>query len=47
MKIIDPTDTPTKQLHQYLVSSVAPRPIAFVSTVDEENRPNVAPYSFF
>lgn len=47
MKIIDPANTPTKDLHQYLVGSVAPRPIAFASTVDEAGRPNLAPYSFF
>ncbi|MCB0638619.1 MAG: flavin reductase family protein [Lewinella sp.] len=44
---IDPKDTPVPQLHQYLVGAVAPRPIAFVSTVDEDGRPNLAPYSFF
>jgi len=47
MKIIDPTTTPTKDLHQYLLGAVAPRPIAFVSTVDSEGKPNLAPYSFF
>jgi len=47
MKVIDPGNCPVKQLHQYLVSAVAPRPIAFVSTVDENGHPNVAPYSFF
>ena len=44
---IDPKAVPTPQLHQYLVGSVAPRPIAFVSTVDEAGVPNLAPYSFF
>lgn len=47
MKVIDPATCPINQLHQYLVGSVAPRPIAFVSTVDEAGRPNLAPYSFF
>lgn len=47
MRIIDPKTTPTEELHQYLVGTVAPRPIAFASTVDEEGRPNLAPYSFF
>ncbi len=47
MLVIDPDKTPTPQLHQYLVGSVAPRPIAFVSTLDAEGRPNLAPYSFF
>jgi flavin reductase (DIM6/NTAB) family NADH-FMN oxidoreductase RutF len=47
MKSIDPASIPVPELHQYLVGAVAPRPIAFVSTVDEEGRPNLAPYSFF
>lgn len=47
MLIIDPKATPIKDLHQFMVGSIAPRPIAFVSTVDEEGRPNLAPYSFF
>lgn len=44
---IIPEETQTKDLHQFLVGSIAPRPIAFVSTVDEEGNPNLAPYSFF
>lgn len=47
MLVIDPKTTPIPQLHQYLVSTVAPRPIAFVSTIDENGVPNLAPYSFF
>ncbi len=44
---IDPKNTATQDLHQYLVGAVAPRPIAFVSTIDENGQPNLAPYSFF
>lgn len=47
MRTIDPKQTPIPDLHQYLLGSVAPRPIAFASTVDEAGRPNLAPYSFF
>lgn len=47
MLVIDPKTTPTKDLHQFLLGSVAPRPIAFVSTIDENGTPNIAPYSFF
>ena len=46
-KTIIPGTLPTSDLHQFLLGSVAPRPIAFVSTVDEEGRTNLAPYSFF
>lgn len=47
MLTIDPKSTPTPQLHQYLLGSVSPRPIAFVSTISPEGVPNLAPYSFF
>ena len=47
MRIIDPKQTSTADLHQYLLGAVAPRPIAFASTVDENGAPNLAPYSFF
>jgi flavin reductase (DIM6/NTAB) family NADH-FMN oxidoreductase RutF len=47
MLVIDPASTPIKDLHQFMVGGIAPRPIAFVSTIDEEGRPNLAPYSFF
>jgi len=45
--VIDPTNIPTAELHQYLLGSVAPRPIALASTIDENGVANVAPYSFF
>lgn len=44
---IDPKEIPQKDLHQYILGMVAPRPIAFVSTIDEQGRKNLAPYSFF
>lgn len=47
MKQIDPQDFPLKDLHQNLLSVVAPRPIAFASTLDENGNPNLSPFSFF
>jgi flavin reductase (DIM6/NTAB) family NADH-FMN oxidoreductase RutF len=44
---IHPGEVPTPQLHQHLLGVVAPRPIAFVSTLSPEGIPNLAPYSFF
>ena len=44
---INPKDLSTKDLHGYLLSSVGPRPIALVSTIDIEGRPNLSPFSFF
>jgi flavin reductase (DIM6/NTAB) family NADH-FMN oxidoreductase RutF len=34
-------------LHGYLQSSIAPRPIAFVSTIDKDGNVNLSPFSFF
>ena len=44
---IDPTQIATKDLHQYILGAVAPRPIAFASTLSADGVPNLAPYSFF
>ncbi len=42
-----PSELSTKDRHQFLIGSIGPRPIAFVSTVDKEGNYNLAPYSFF
>ncbi|EDP98465.1 flavin reductase family protein [Kordia algicida OT-1] len=47
MLSIDPKEIPTAKLHGYLLGAVAPRPIAFASTIDAEGNPNLSPYSFF
>ena len=47
MLIVNPSNTSTADFHQFLLGAVAPRPIAFASTVDEDGNPNLAPYSFF
>ena len=47
MLSIDPKDISTKRLHGYLLGAIAPRPIAFASTIDEEGNPNLSPFSFF
>ena len=44
---INPKETQTSELHSYLLSAVAPRPIALASTMDEEGNPNLSPFSFF
>jgi flavin reductase (DIM6/NTAB) family NADH-FMN oxidoreductase RutF len=44
---ITPGEIKTAQLHAYLLSSVAPRPICFASTIDKDGNPNLSPYSFF
>lgn len=47
MRIVDPGSVPRFDFHQFIVGSIAPRPIAFVSTIDKEGNTNLAPYSFF
>lgn len=44
---IDPKEIATKDLHQFMLAAVAPRPIAFASTISVDGVPNLAPYSFF
>ena len=43
----DPKELSVPQLHGLLLGAVAPRPIAFASTMDKDRRPNLAPFSFF
>lgn len=47
MKSLDPQSVPIPDFYQFMIASIAPRPIAFVSTVDKEGNPNLAPFSFF
>jgi len=47
MLSINPNEISVAKLHGYLLGSVAPRPIAFASTIDTEGNPNLAPFSFF
>ncbi len=42
-----PQEIDNKDMHQFLVGAVSPRPIALVSSVDGDGVPNLAPYSFF
>ncbi|MBX2966051.1 MAG: flavin reductase family protein [Cyclobacteriaceae bacterium] len=44
---IDPKETPVPKIHGYLLSAVAPRPIAFASTIDKAGNVNLSPFSFF
>ena len=47
MTSFDPKALATGKLHSYLLSAVAPRPIAFASTIDEDGNSNLSPFSFF
>lgn len=47
MKSIIPSEISSNQLQNILQSAVAPRPIAFASTIDENGNPNLSPFSFY
>ncbi len=47
MESFDPADLSVPKFHGLLLGCIGPRPIAFASTVDEDSRPNLAPFSFF
>lgn len=42
-----PKDLPTSSLHACLLAGIAPRPIAFVSTINRAGQVNLSPFSFF
>ncbi|SEW09086.1 NADH-FMN oxidoreductase RutF, flavin reductase (DIM6/NTAB) family [Chitinophaga sp. YR573] len=46
MQII-PGQLKTAELHTWLQSAIAPRPICFASTMDKDGQPNLSPFSFF
>jgi flavin reductase (DIM6/NTAB) family NADH-FMN oxidoreductase RutF len=47
MLSITPNQVSPGKLQGYLQSAVAPRPIAFASTMDKNGKPNLSPFSFF
>lgn len=44
---LDPSDNPPHENYKFLIGSVVPRPIAFVSTMSAAGVGNLAPFSFF
>jgi|TARA_B100000959_G_scaffold166592_1_gene174465 flavin reductase (DIM6/NTAB) family NADH-FMN oxidoreductase RutF len=47
MLTIDPKTEKTALVHKYILGAVAPRPIAFASTIDKTGNLNLSPFSFF
>src|ERR1700722_20362088 len=47
MLAIDPGKAATGDIYKLMVGSIVPRPIALVSTVDQGNVRNLAPFSYF
>jgi flavin reductase (DIM6/NTAB) family NADH-FMN oxidoreductase RutF len=46
-KEVDPKSIKTAELHGLLLGAIAPRPIAFASTIDKKGNVNLSPFSFF
>ncbi|MEJ5223218.1 MAG: flavin reductase family protein [Anaerolineales bacterium] len=44
---ISPATLPWQAVYKLLSGAVVPRPIGWISTIDAEGRPNLAPFSFF
>jgi flavin reductase (DIM6/NTAB) family NADH-FMN oxidoreductase RutF len=44
---IDPKEVSTGAFHAYMLGAIAPRPIAFVSSIDKQGNVNLSPFSFF
>jgi flavin reductase (DIM6/NTAB) family NADH-FMN oxidoreductase RutF len=44
---VNVSELPSRELYNIILSSVGPRPIAWVSTLNASGQPNLAPFSFF
>ncbi|MBZ5664829.1 MAG: flavin reductase family protein [Acidobacteriia bacterium] len=44
---VTPSQLPHREFYNILISAVAPRPIAWVSSISASGQPNLAPFSFF
>ena len=47
MYSVEPKDLELRKRHGFLLGGIAPRPIAFVSTISKDGVNNLAPFSFF
>ena len=47
MITINPKNIPVAKWQGYILGAIAPRPIAFVSTIDKNGNSNLSPFSFF
>jgi len=47
MRALDPSQIEANDVYRLMIGMIVPRPIAFVSTVDEAGVRNLAPFSYF
>ena len=43
----EPKDLPQREVHKMMIGGIGPRPIALVSSLSEDGKPNLTPLSFF
>ncbi len=43
----NPAKLPYKQMYKLMIGSIVPRPIGWISSVNEDGKPNLAPFSYF
>ncbi|HWA10947.1 MAG TPA: flavin reductase family protein [Opitutaceae bacterium] len=44
---LDFSEMPVREIYSWMISTILPRPIAWVSTISADGRTNLAPFSFF
>lgn len=44
---LDFTQLPAREIYRWMIGTILPRPIAWVSTISADGRTNLAPFSFF
>ncbi|MDZ4723786.1 MAG: flavin reductase family protein [candidate division Zixibacteria bacterium] len=47
MRHIEPKNVPVKEVFDYLLGGIGPRPVALVSTISIDDKVNLSPFSFF
>ena len=47
MITIDPKKEEISIVHKYILGAIAPRPIAFASTISDDGNLNLSPFGFF
>ncbi len=45
--LLDPQELSEQQIYNFMMSTILPRPIAWISTVDRDGRMNLAPFAYF
>lgn len=47
MSTLDPSSLSERQIYNFMMSSILPRPISWISTIDSDGQSNLAPFSYF